>query len=168
MAHNTAMRHHARPLFPHLKKKYALSFDRNALPKRHMVGNLSGRRLRRGIVPGGVLIDLSPDLNVVIAGFAFPWASRMRLARFEIFAFDGIGRKVTIILHRLATVAFRENRSIPDGFRHGILLLLRAYSVCCLLLRFPFATITVVGMLQKRCRSHRVSLTPNNVSEDNV
>jgi hypothetical protein len=99
-----------------------LSFDRDALPKRHVIRNLLSSGLRRRIIPGGIFIDLSTDFYVVIAGLAFPWTGRMGLAWFEVLTFDGIGRKVTIVLDRLATIAFRENRSIPDRSRHVILL----------------------------------------------
>ena len=62
--------------------KMNLSFDCDAIPKRDVVRNLFRSRLWCRIIPRGVFIDLSPDFDVVIAGFTFPRARRMRLAGF--------------------------------------------------------------------------------------
>ena len=70
-----------------------------------------------GIVPGGILVDLPIDDNVVVARFAFPWASGKRCALLKIFSLDRLRREIVVAFDDYRIGALRQNSVVP-GRRH--------------------------------------------------
>src|SRR4051812_15752151 len=63
-----------------------LGLDGDPAPERDVVLDLLGGLLRRRIVPGGVLVDLITDYDVVIARGPLPSAHGVRVARPQVLA----------------------------------------------------------------------------------
>src|SRR5918999_773745 len=84
-----------RPLIHHL----------DTLPEGNVIGNIPGCLLWLRIVPGGILVDLPVYLNVIIAANALPGTSSMGFTLLEIFAVNGVRRKIMVTLHKLAAIA---------------------------------------------------------------
>ena len=64
----------------------AIFYNFDAVPKGHMILDLSSRARRLCIVPGGIAIDLAFDFDVIIAGQTFPRAGGGMAAFAEILA----------------------------------------------------------------------------------
>src|SRR5690606_8114647 len=77
-----------------------------------------GRLLRFGVVPGGVLVDLSIDDDIVVAGVALPGAMAVRTAGPEVLLPDRIWREVVIAFDDDRIVALGQDRIFPGGL-HG-------------------------------------------------
>ncbi len=82
------------------------SFDFYALPKGDVVFNLSGGFFRLRIVPRSILVCLIFDNHVVVTRLAFPRASRVRVACFEVVSIDRFGRKIMVPFYYNRVVAF--------------------------------------------------------------
>src|SRR4029078_6480229 len=99
-----------------------LSFgDLDTFPERNAARDVARSIFRFGVIPGGLRIPLAVDREVVIARRAFPPADRVRVARLQIVAPDGIDRKIHIAFDSLHGTRgrFGDDRAVPDGFGHG-------------------------------------------------
>src|SRR2546425_1703669 len=117
---------------PPSASRRGLGLHLDAFPEGDIASDVLGGVLGRGVIPGGVLVDLAVYFHVIVTGLALPRAGRVRCARFEVLTFDRIGREVVIAFDDLALVAFGEHGPVPDCFCHGILRMLSrsaAYAV---------------------------------------
>src|SRR5205085_368554 len=71
--------------------------------------------LRLGIVPGGVLVALPVDKDIVVAGHALPRARRVMAALAEELLAQRLRREVMVALDHNGLVAFGQHGVIPDG-----------------------------------------------------
>src|SRR6266850_5482988 len=112
---------HARRELQTRHESSGLFADFDAAPKSDVALDRIGGFLGLGIVPGGVLIRLLTDLNVVITCQPFPRAGRVGIARSEEFFFDRVGGKIMIALDDDGAIGFRQNRILPRGFHAHVL-----------------------------------------------
>src|SRR6516165_4314332 len=89
-----------------------------AAPEGDIILNRVSRLLRRGIVPGGVLIGSIAYPDVVVTCDAFPRTGAMGFAWKKIFALDRIRRKIVIALDDNGLIGFGNDGIFPGRF-HG-------------------------------------------------
>ena len=99
----------------------------NAFPKSHMIFDLPGCFTWIRVILGSVFVHLAIDDDIVVAGFAFPRANRVGIARSKVFGFDGGGREVVIVFHHNRSIALGKNRTIPYCFHVWFRLLRLAF-----------------------------------------
>src|SRR3989442_1563969 len=88
--------------------------DLHTFPEGNAVFYVPGRFAGLRIVPGRVLVYLAVHDNIVVAGQAFPWACRVRIAVVKEFLLYGIARKVMISFNNHSCIAFRQRLAIPN------------------------------------------------------
>src|ERR1700722_4739762 len=96
----------------------ALPLDGDSAPERDVPRDVLGRVLRRGIVPGRVLVHVGPDDDVVIARQPLPGAGRMGRAVGHVLTPDRVRREIHVVLDDLDAVTLREDRPVPRSLRH--------------------------------------------------
>jgi hypothetical protein len=92
--------------------------DRNALPERHSIPNLTGRRLRFRVIPRRIFVPLAIDHHVVIAGRPLPRTYRLRRTRLKKFLANRVPRKILVPFHLDALIALRQHDVFPSCFSH--------------------------------------------------
>ena len=97
-----------------------LAFDRYTFPKGDVIFDLFRRVFRFRVVPRRVRIGLVVDQEMVITRHTFPWAGRVGCADLKVLALDRRWGKVHITFDNFEVIAFRDQRAVPQGFRHGL------------------------------------------------
>src|SRR5579872_2001355 len=98
------------------------SADLDATPEGDAVLDLGRRRLRLGIIPGGVLVLGAVDDDAVIMRRALPWAFAGRGARPQHRRIDRACREVVIAFDDHRVVARRDHPIMPTRLDHSTLL----------------------------------------------
>src|SRR5579875_134077 len=99
-----------------------LNLNLYAVPECYVILNLFRSLFWMRIIPGSIFVDLTIDLNIIIAGNALPGTCRMRAALSKVLAIDRIGRKVLVALHNDALITLGQYCPIPDCFWHILFL----------------------------------------------
>src|SRR5262245_14971484 len=94
----------------------------DALPEGNSILYLLCRRLGVRITPRCIGIPLASDLDVVIAGFAFPGTNSLFDTRLQVFLMDRLRGEISISLYHNAVIALRQHSSFPYSPGHGSLL----------------------------------------------
>src|SRR5205823_13850408 len=74
------------------------AFHPHAFPEGDVTLDVRGRRLRLRVIPGGVLVHLAADRDIVVAGRPLPAADRVRGAVAQVLAADRLGREIMVAL----------------------------------------------------------------------
>jgi hypothetical protein len=85
----------------------------DAAPKRDAPGDLLRRRLWPGVVPRGVLVDLTVNPHAVVVGRTFPRANRRLVAGHEVFTPNGGLRKVSVPFDHHNVIRFGKHGAGP-------------------------------------------------------
>src|SRR5215218_7669217 len=94
--------------------------DLDALPEGDPAGDLRGRALRLGVVPGRVPVHLAVDLEREVGGGALPGADAVRLRRAEDVAAHRLAREVRVALDGDDVVGLRDHGAVPGSSGHGL------------------------------------------------
>lgn len=97
-------------------------FDAHTLPEAYFSGHALRRWLWIGIIPSRIVVFLSVDDEGEIMGFALPRANGLRFARLKVFIAHSFGRKIMIAFHDLGIIGLGDDRSVPNGADHHLLL----------------------------------------------
>src|SRR2546421_13063906 len=99
---------------PYRVRAFGLGLNLHAPPEGDVILDLSGRRLRRRVKPGGIRIGFALDRDRQVARFSFPATDRMGIARLQELALNGIRRKVVVAFDDHGPVALCEYCAVPS------------------------------------------------------
>ena len=99
-----------------------LLYDFDAIPKGYVVLDLLGRLFRVRVIPGSILVDLTPRSPRY--GSNWPFLSRgicyaMVIGFLEVLLFDRVQGKVVVDFNDIGMIAFCKNRPVPNRFSHN-------------------------------------------------
>ena len=100
--------------------------DLHALPERHVIFDVGGRGLGLRIIPGGILVGLAVNDDVIVVRDAFPRTDSGVIAWTEAFLPDATGGEILVPFHLFGVTAFSQGSVVPGRFCHALKMRLEA------------------------------------------
>jgi hypothetical protein len=100
-----------------LGRRY-LFFYFNSTPESHISFDLTGSRLRVGIVPSRIGIILPVNVQTHISRLPLPRTGRGRAARSEVLSIQTVFREIDIPFNHFGRLALGYDLAVPNRFCH--------------------------------------------------